>query len=118
MSLSRGDYAFHPVPSTEPSIDIPVGPGWPSPQTHKLESTATGRVWQGAGGRSVRLASIGGDDYHVQFGDSSGIIATSSGSPLFLGGTVESVRPPASATHISVSASSPNCVVATLGYGR
>ena len=113
MSLSRGDSNFHPVSSSEPAFESSAlnGPA----ALYALESTGLSE-WQGAGGRSVRIASKKGDDFSVIFG-SSDSLATSSGALLTLGGTVEvfALRP--SQSHVSVFSSTKVTVSFCLGYG-
>ena len=110
----RSQNAFQSVKSTEPSFDVTFDS---TAVLTKLESTGTGRVWQGPSGRSVRLSCSTAADYHVAFG-SSLAVAVSTGSPLYLGGTVEGYRPRAGDTYISMVSSTTVTVNVTLGYGQ
>ncbi len=113
MTLSRGQYAFYPVNSTEPSFNSTSG----SSGLYALESTATNRVWQGASGRAVRVSSKAADDFSVAFGTSD-IVATSSGSVLVLGGTVENFFSRVGWSHIMVFSSTDVTANISLGYGQ
>lgn len=112
MSLSRGQYTFYPVNSTEPGFNSTLG----SSGLYALESTSV-REWQGPSGRAVRFASKAADDYFVAFG-SSDIVATSSGGILVLGGTVETFYSRSKFTHAMVFSTTDVVVNITPGYGQ
>lgn len=113
MTQSRGQFTFYPVASTAPSFESTAG----SSGLYAFASTAIGRVWSGASGRAIRLASKAADDYYVNYG-SSDIVAASSNSILILGGTVESHRIDPRHTHLMVFSSTTVTVNITLGYGQ
>jgi hypothetical protein len=115
----RHQYSFHRVVgTTAPSFTMGATDVFASTAS-VLESTALGRQWQGPSGRVVRLAEDKGIDFHVNFGTST-IIAASTDSMLVLGGTVEDFKVEPSDTYIaikSVSTSTGAVVNITLGYG-
>jgi len=114
----RYDKPFYPVPNTTaPSFE---SAGSLTSSANELQSTALGRQWFGPSGRSVRLTESSGLDYHVNFG-SSLIVAASSDSILVLGGVSEVFTIDPSVTYVaikSVSTSTAAAVNITLGYGR
>ncbi len=115
----RSRQNFEPVVSTAPSFRVGATNVFTSTAT-AFESTAIGRVWQGPGGRAVRVGEENGRDYYVNFG-SSLIAANATDSILILGGTVEtfSLRPSDSYIAIkSVSTSTGAVVNVTIGYGN
>lgn len=96
-----------------------------------LESCSTvGRVWAHPPGRTVRIASIAGDDFHVAFGTSTLTIgASSSGNGtggngssngmLVLGGTVEVFHlPRPNFSYMAARSSTDVTLNITLGYGN
>lgn len=111
--MNRGQYTFYPVNSTEPSFNSTLG----SSGLYALESSDTGRIWQGPSGRAVRFASKAADDFFVAFG-SSDIVATSSGGILVLGGTVETFYSRSKFTHAMVFSTTDVAVNITPGYGQ
>lgn len=113
MTIARGQYAFYPVTSTEPSFNSTLG----SSGLYALESTGTNRFYQHASGRAIRIASKAADDFSFALGTSD-VVATSSGGVLVLGGTVETffLRPVVS--HIMFFSSTDVTANVTLGYGQ
>lgn len=111
-------YPFRPIRgTTAPSFEVGSTVVFASTAS-ALESTALNRVWAGTQ-RSVRLAEDKGIDAHINFG-SSAIVANSSDSILYLGGTVEVFHVEPGLTHMaiqSVSTSTGARVNVTLGYG-
>lgn len=112
---SRYEYPFQPIRnSTEPSFETTLGT---TTQYYAIESTATGRQWQGPDGRSIRIVSKTGDDFYIQFGTTLAV-AVSSGSMLVLGGqdNVFNILP--KDTHFAIASSTSVAVNVTLGYGH
>lgn len=110
----RGLYGFQAVNSTEPSFDVTVDS---TPVLTKLQSTGTGRMWQGPSGRSIRLSCSTAADYRIATGTSLAV-AVSTGNMLLLGGTVEGYRPRPQDEYISIVSSTDVTVNVTLGYGQ
>lgn len=99
--------------STGPGFQI----GATSSGLYALESTALNRFWQTQTGRTVRVASISGDDFYLKFG-SSLIDAVSSDGTLVLGGTVEIFRvQPTIQSFLSMKSSTDVILNITLGTG-
>ena len=118
MPLHRSQDNFRPVPSTAPAFEAQSS--FTNAQLHALQSTAIGRQWAGPSGRAIRLAESSGLDYFAVTGTSD-VVAASTDSILFLGGTVETIYPNPKDTHISLlslSTSTAPAVNITLGYGN
>lgn len=81
-----------------------------------IESTAINRIFKGPTGRAIRVASISGDDFYVQFGSSTMTLGSSVGT-LILGGTVEGFALQPYHTYIGVFSSTDVIVNVTPGYG-
>lgn len=110
----RGEWVFTPVASTAPSFSATFDN---TSTNFALESTALGRVWQGPGGRSIRVANSGADDFHMNMGSST-IVAASSDSILMLSGSVEVFHPlTPSVTYIAFVSSTDVTANVTIGYG-
>ena len=111
-------YPFHRVfGTTAPSFEAGATDVFASTAS-VLESTALGRRFQGPN-RIVRLSEDKGIDYHINFGSST-VVAASTDSILVLGGTVEAFKLQPSDDYIavkSVSTSTGAVVNVTLGYG-
>jgi hypothetical protein len=112
----RADYPFRTIDSTAPSF---VATSSTASAAFALEATGVREWFGGPGSRAVRLASITADDYHVGFGTSDLVIASTT-TPAILGGTVEIFSPiKPGYTHIAVISSSTDIDVnVTLGYGQ
>ena len=112
---NRYEQSFQPIQSSEIAFLSTVDT---TSIATALESTAAPiRMWnKGPGSRSVRLASLTGDDYSVVFGPST-VVATSTGGMLVLGGTKQVFAVPAHFTHIALRSSTDVTVNVTLGYG-
>lgn len=105
---------FTVITSTLPSFDVVIAA---TSVATALESTAV-REWAGPGGRAIRVATITADDYRMQFG-SSLAVASTAGSAVILGGTVEVfkvARP--SDTFVAFHSSTDVIINVTLGYGQ
>lgn len=109
----RWQTPFNTVRSTEPSFDSTADS---SAAAYALESTATGRVWQGPSNRSLRISSKAADDFRIALGPST-VVAVSTGNVLILGGTVEVIHVHAGDTHLAVVSSTTVEANFTLGYG-
>lgn len=112
----RQTYPFRPIRSTAASFNIGSTLVFGS-TTSAFQSTGT-REWSGPQ-RDIRLSEDLGVDYYVNFG-SSDITASSSGSMLLLGGTVETFHIEPALTHIAISSISTSTgakVNVTLGHG-
>ena len=106
---------FQPIDSTAPSFQVTVDS---TSVATALQSTGVREWFGGPVGRSIRIASITADDYHIQFG-STLAEATTTTSPVILGGTVEVFNPIKPAhTHIAVVSSTDVTVNISLGYGQ
>ena len=82
-----------------------------------LESTALNRSWLYPNGRTIRIASIAGDDFHIALGSST-ILAGSTNATLVLGGTVELFRVQPGQSYIAIKSSTDVAVNITLGTGQ
>ena len=114
----RQTYPFRAIRGTTAPSFVAGGDAVFVSTASALESTALLRVWSGPQ-RSVRLCESSGVDYHINFGSST-IVAASSDSIKVLGGTVEVFHVEPGHTHIavnSVSTSTGAAVNVTLGYG-
>ena len=114
MAGQRHQRPFSPIVSTAPGFSV----SFDSTSTiFALESTSL-REWSGPSGRAIRVSSIASDDFHINFGTSD-IVAASSDSVLVLGGTVETFLPgKPSYTHIACVSSTNATVNVVLGYGQ
>lgn len=105
---------FTPVDTTAPSFQVTVDS---TSVATALQSTGVREWFGGPGSRSIRIASITADDYHIQFG-STLAVATTTTTPVILGGTVEIFTPVKPAyTHIAIVSSTDVTANITLGYG-
>ena len=105
---------FRPLPtSTGPSFNSSSG----SSGLYALESTALNRFWGIPGGRTIRIASIAGDDFYIALGSST-IVAGTTDSMLILGGTVELFRDTGDVSYIAIKSSTDVIVNVTLGQGQ
>lgn len=111
----RHEYPFQPVNSTAPSFSATFDN---TSVTFALESTSIPRQWQGAGSRVVRLTADAPDRYHISFGTTLAV-AASSDSVMVLGGVTEifALRAPGN-THIAFRSSTDVTVNVTIGYGQ
>lgn len=82
-----------------------------------LESTTINRVWPYPSGRTLRIASISGDDFYIKLGSST-IDAASSDGTLMLGGTVELMRIQPGQSYLSFKSSTDVSFNLTLGVGQ
>ena len=82
-----------------------------------LEATGT-REWAYPSGRTVRLASIAGDDFFVLFSSDTALAIGSTNGMLVLGGTVELFRVQPAQTHMAFKSSTDVTINVTLGTGQ
>jgi hypothetical protein len=108
-----GSFNFFPINSTAPSFNSTADA---TAALYALESTGA-REWQFASGRAVRVASKASDDYHIAFGTSD-IVAASTANMAVLGGTVETFYTNPSQSHISIVSSTFVTVNVTIGHGK
>ena len=111
--MNRFQQVFRPISSSSPGFNSTSGPS----QYYALESTALNRFWNGPSGRALRVASISGDDFYVQFGTTSSMTVGTTCGVLILGGTVESFAMMPYWTHIGIAASTDVICNMALGYG-
>lgn len=106
--------AFTPISSTLPSFDVFIDS---TSVATALESTSI-REWAGPTGRSIRISTITADDFRMQLG-STLAAASTAGSMLMLGGTVEVIRQlRVQDTNIAFHSSTDVNINVTLGYGQ
>jgi hypothetical protein len=114
MSGTLYSTPFQPISnSSGPSFNI----GATSSGLYALESTSLNRVWSYPSGRTVRIASIGADDFYFKLGSSTIDIGSSDGT-LVLGGTVELFRVQPAQQYIVFKSSTDVTFNVTLGVGQ
>lgn len=112
--MNRSDLTFSPIVSTAPGFSV----SFDNTSTNfALQSTSL-REWAGPASRAVRLTAPAANDFHINFGTSD-IVAASSDSILILGGTVEIFTPvKPTYTHIACVSSTSIVLNIVLGTGQ
>ncbi len=117
--------AFQPIrESSAPAFNTTLGMGASDGSvTYGLEASADNaqgatniRKWDYPTSRTIRVASIAGDDFYVNLG-SSDILAEVGHSMLVLGGNQEILRVQPGQTSVAFISSTDITVNVTLGYG-
>jgi uncharacterized membrane protein len=116
MSFNLEQQAFQPLlNSTAPSFNSTIL----GTTSHAYALQATGREFQYADARSVRIFGATNDKFYVKFGQASTVTAASSDSVLVLGGQREVFAVTPNQTHIAfLTTSTAMTVNVTLGIGR
>lgn len=102
-------YPFQPLDSSTPSFNSTAG--------NQIAIEATGREFKHPTSRTVRLSSIGTDDYYVLFGSSTQTFAAVGTAMQVLGGVSEVFRITPKQQYMSIASSTDVTVNVTLGTG-